>query len=262
MLPPSDYVTRGKVLYCNGFGVQYAGNGTEDTCVIAHLSDKNDTIFHNKLEQIQNISKCLSVQSKDWIGYNFIAVHWTDTSKIDDVLDAVCQCNITFQYFCKLKPIIIPDSSPWSRLKLEKSIINYISAIDDKIQGCIDSSSFKIWNWETLEGKNFCQKLRMKYGKSPSNESSKNNYWNWPLFKNYDRKTLLKVEEECLVYMETKPMVFEEECLVCMDAKPDTMVFPCRHCVVCQSCSIKLQNTNDATLCMKCRCPIISISNI
>jgi hypothetical protein len=48
----------------------------------------------------------------------------------------------------------------------------------------------------------------------------------------------------------------EEYCMICLTAEPNTMVLPCYHVVVCDRCSVKLQNTNDAHVCVKCRRPI------
>ena len=47
-----------------------------------------------------------------------------------------------------------------------------------------------------------------------------------------------------------------EECMICMDADADTIVSPCFHSVVCSGCSRRLEATNDANICSRCRAPI------
>jgi len=51
----------------------------------------------------------------------------------------------------------------------------------------------------------------------------------------------------------------EEVCMICLDHVPDTMVLPCEHRVVCETCSEGLKNTNDARICVKCRQPITKV---
>ncbi len=45
----------------------------------------------------------------------------------------------------------------------------------------------------------------------------------------------------------------EDQCMICLDAAPTTVVLPCLHKVVCESCSRALQRTNDAHTCVRCR---------
>ena len=49
------------------------------------------------------------------------------------------------------------------------------------------------------------------------------------------------------------------ECMICLENLPNTMVLPCGHCVVCKECSEKLENTNDARTCVRCRRDITHI---
>ncbi len=57
---------------------------------------------------------------------------------------------------------------------------------------------------------------------------------------------------------EKKNTIEEEEdlCMYCLDRKPNTVVYPCKHRKICHICSPKLKNTNDALICIYCRCPI------
>ena len=48
-------------------------------------------------------------------------------------------------------------------------------------------------------------------------------------------------------------------CCICEERPPDTRVKPCGHSVVCQECSIDLQQTADSDHCVVCRRPITKI---
>lgn len=48
-------------------------------------------------------------------------------------------------------------------------------------------------------------------------------------------------------------------CCICEERTPDTRVQPCGHVVVCQECSIDLQQTADSDHCVVCRRPITKI---
>ena len=45
-------------------------------------------------------------------------------------------------------------------------------------------------------------------------------------------------------------------CSVCMSKPANTIVYPCRHCIVCSECSLSLAATNDAKTCVRCRAHI------
>lgn len=51
----------------------------------------------------------------------------------------------------------------------------------------------------------------------------------------------------------------DPRCAICLEHTPNTMVLPCMHMVVCSMCSPKLQGTNDAKTCVRCRCKINEI---
>jgi hypothetical protein len=49
------------------------------------------------------------------------------------------------------------------------------------------------------------------------------------------------------------------KCMICFEATPNTQVQPCGHIVVCSDCSRKLEKTNDAHTCVRCRRAITSV---
>ena len=57
--------------------------------------------------------------------------------------------------------------------------------------------------------------------------------------------------------------IFSSElCIICEENKPNTIVRPCGHKVVCHICSMKLQNTSNAKLCIVCHAEIIQIDKL
>ena len=57
-----------------------------------------------------------------------------------------------------------------------------------------------------------------------------------------------------LIFVNTSSIFSEEECMICMENKPGTTVFPCRHRVVCQICSLELEKEqNFKKVCIKCK---------
>ncbi len=63
---------------------------------------------------------------------------------------------------------------------------------------------------------------------------------------------------------EDEELVEEEEfvCMICQEFAPTTMVMPCHHVVVCESCSEKLKNTNDKHTCVRCRTEIEAVIDL
>ena len=194
--PPKEYSARGGILFHNGFGIQCAGNGTELVCIVAELNDENNGKFLAKLSQIKIDSACQSVGPEDWIGHDFVAVHWTETDKIDNVIAALLGNDITLTYFCRLKPTIRPSdikSRPWSQDVLEECIIRAIRSLNERldwntIATVIGPSFLKEWNWKSDQGILFCRECRKMLKKRPSNKESKHNYWTWDIFQNCDPK--------------------------------------------------------------------------
>ena len=255
--PPENYVKRGRTLYFNGFGIQYAGFDTTDLCIISTLDD--EPRFDNLLDTIKNESGCDSVQKKKWISYDFVAIHWKDTNKIFDVLNILLKHGFTFQYFSKFKPSVILEDWPLTPEKIDAIYMRYI----DKHLGrnllnylsCRDEQILDTWNWKTEEGKAYC--LRLRHDLGLGDEKPEENYWNWPIFQNCDLNSLLDLDNS-----EPNPNLDIESdttCLICMKNQPNTRVLPCDHCVVCKECSLKLENTNDKNTCVKCRKPITQV---
>ena len=268
LCPPEEYASRGNILFHNGFGIQYAGSGTYQVCIVAELNTENNRKFLNALQQIKIDSACESVTPEDCFGHDFVAVHWTETDKIDNVIGALLGNDITLTYFCKVKPTIKPSDlrgRPWSQTILEECLITFCEQFGwDRIATFVGSSFLKEWNWKTDKGKAFCMHMRSSLNKPLDRRNSKNNYLTWAIFQNCDFKTLLDKAPPSSVPKKTpSPIIIidddDDECMICLDAKPDTMVLPCGHCVVCKKCSPELQKTADAKICVKCRCPITHV---
>ncbi len=261
---PDDIVRRGTILNCNGFGFQEPG-GVKNYFVIARLADD---ISNNNLEQITNISGSKTVENKDFIGRDFLIIHWSEYILIDNVLNALLSIGLKFVTHNKLEVQFDPSKgdSFYSQEIAENKFIERFTNFekecpDTNIQNIFISTNkhsiLHYWNWKTIEGKQFCHRVRQKLGKNDSCQKSEHNYYNWTIFQNYDPNTLKSIESNNI--FDNNDIVDDEICIICMDNIADTMVLPCEHTVVCKKCSAKLKMTNDAKTCVKCRREITSI---
>jgi hypothetical protein len=150
----------------------------------------------------------------------------------------------------------------------------------------------KPWNYCTPEGKQFCAELRERLGKPATSKKygTKQIRFLWRdqicdkvykklgvYFRGSDwcayepswmdiNDFVYKKTPECSrnkspPHKRQKVADHEEEstCVVCMDSKPSTLVEPCGHMIVCESCSKNLETTADKTTCVKCRQSIIDV---
>ena len=293
-LPPEAYVTRGNILWCNGFGFQYARGGTDTECAIADIPGIYAPLIRRNLEMIKSDSNCKSVILNHLIGNEYVAVHWRDTNRIFDVLNVLLQMGIKFSLFAKNKPSVYLEDYPLNREKIDKIMMREIDNVImwrgyNKVKSVFGSRIFDPWNWQTKEGKDYCAKITSDVNFSLT-DAEKRNYTKWPIMMNMDVNTLLDLPlsgpvissdpvepsassdpvEPSVSSDPVEPSTPSEEnnsskkrksidetiCVVCLEAVADTMVLPCEHCVVCKNCSVALRSTSNAHTCVYCRAVI------
>lgn len=66
-------------------------------------------------------------------------------------------------------------------------------------------------------------------------------------------------DDDNVVLIEPEEPNEPDECSICLDRKANTLVMPCEHSVVCETCSKDLKNTNDRSVCCHCRNPIDAV---
>ncbi len=269
-------VKRAAILHHNAFGFQPPDQGVRDEFVIASISE----IGNNQIKKINEMADTKTVKEIDWVGRYFIGVHWTEYNKIETIFNVMLKLGMIFITWNKLSAKFNPVvdkiyTRQFEELKAIEHIKKFLEDFRHDFYGAYDlnlinDAWLNIWNWKTDQGKEFCTLCNKKLFKPPPNMDHKDNYFNWDIFKNCDFSTLLNIdskdkqesknEEDKIKKEEPEEEDDEKYCLICMANEPDTTVFPCGHHIVCKICSVKLRETHDAKICVKCRRQITSIS--
>lgn len=122
-----------------------------------------------------------------------------------------------------------------------------VSALQDESYGGIISElaltwkHYKIWNYITEEGRQYCDTLRTLNGKKPYNFDSNGNYWLWPQVRQYrfmlsdqNRNEVVTDVENGVLDLDGEKELkhpdeekieeddVDEECMICLSAKPNT----------------------------------------
>jgi len=128
----------------------------------------------------------------------------------------------------------------------------------------------KPYNWSTPHGRAFCAELRATLGKAPTSKSASKCRFHWERYAPVVRRLgILEAGSwsasdafpgaQAQEPSPKKAKVSEEEeeqaepCMICLEAPPTTLVLPCSHNVVCDSCSHQLPATSDKAICCQCR---------
>ena len=257
---PKDFWQRANILYDNGFGFQPMPNTTIKHMIGVCTHDDIDTNIVNEIRQLTGSN---TLNYGYCIGEHYLEIEWYEHNKIPAILKAMLNKNQEFKVMNKLNARFYPgiDNQFTYEIMERKGIQVYkdILEANKKIihaNFIFNDILFDIWNWKTNEGKEFCNFINEKRGTVTPDYNHENNYYNWDLFKNCDLNTLLT--KESAVPIDKQEIKIEEEaeeevCMICLANTPDTLVLPCEHCVVCKPCSIKLRNTNDKKICVRCR---------
>ena len=270
---PEDLKKRARTLFCNGFyGYQAPGLGiSDDKFAICWCDD----LTEEQVNLIKEKSGSNTLVHDDFIGHGYITVMWNEYNKIPNIFNAMLELGLWFKTNNKAATIFRPSETQVFTMELmEKKHIEQIKELLNLMPNCkydsyyIKDEFLEIWNYITDEGKEFCNYLR-KLKKLPEMTDEdylhKDNYFNWPLFQNYDKETLLTLDPIMVLVESPNKKLKEEikeelqECMICLDKIADTMILPCEHVVVCKECSIGLRNTNDHHTCVRCRRPITDI---
>lgn len=263
---PDPVKKRGEILYWNGFGFQVF---EPSEFIICRYDDYK---FDIDISTLNGMSGTYTVRLGNWIGYPYIAIHWSEYNKIQTVLNNLLKMGVSFG-IPRINAGFRPsrdDSFTFEKaeLKMVQSITelyNTIPNFDPDV--FVDTNIYGLWNYRTEEGREFCNEMRQRKHKGPCDMNSDENYLLWDIFKNCDFTTLLDLEEPINPENQGDQSVDESvdeseeitECMVCWTNPPNTMVLPCEHVVVCKQCSDGLKNTADSQTCIRCRNPIVYV---
>lgn len=259
---PKDLQTRAGILHINGlFGFQppYVGTIRPEFlfCFCRYLAEREIT-------QLRELSGSKTLYSDSCYAGPHLKIGWSEYDKIPAVFKGLLTMGISFATQAGASVSFEPGET-YSQEAIERKHITSIKnsmKYDPTLAYLRNENELDVWNWKTAEGKEFCRFMRRTKRLPEQNEKTDNrNYLLWPIFQNYDPATLLTIETPLppLTIVITDSEEEDNTCMICLDHPPDTMVLPCEHVVVCHDCSVRLQHTNDAKICVQCRRPITAI---
>jgi hypothetical protein len=236
--------------------------------VLAFLSEGDYNV-----PRIREITGSSTVDIDCFIGRSYLKLHWTEYSLRFNVLNACLSLGINFRTPGWLS--VHFDStvdSHFTQAALERKLISLFKSTVN-LNMSVSTSEYEkfydIWNWQTAEGKAFCQLICETHRVPFKSHDHKENYFNWPLFKDCDFDTLMNVVpvEHVAAPIPSQSSTVQQavslsvdvivkntdECVVCLDGVPDTMVLPCECVSVCKKCSDQLKFTPNKFTCMKCQ---------
>jgi len=285
----------------NGFGFQSAGSGPPGTLVFAtfYSGDGSEVDEVKVANQIKEDYQANTIRGVDFLGHQYLSLHYTEWEKIPLSLQWLLDHNYGFCLWNKLKSNFKPgETFSWGEAEFKsiQAFLNFLTmTLETKPRDLAWKCAYDIvshhswtkhWNWQTQYGKEFCVQLRRELHKKPL--SLKTPRYVWPEVDNMCKKykvlhrglwssyepSFVTVDDFLIpseekkdepVSMEEKkdePVSMEEDitdCMICMVAPPNTMVLPCAHVVVCETCSARLEESNDRFTCVRCRRPITTI---
>ena len=257
---PQKVIDRASILYHNGLtGFQGPHGGGKDLFVLCFLNSSWDEVAlfeKTTLPSIKEECSTASLELGDWIGRDYLSIHWSEIGKRFLVLNALLKHAIPFQTATKTMPCFSGKGvdvgiTEFTPELFEDRIIEQMRTFsgDRRLIGLISEACYYDWNWTTPRGKAFALELRRNYAADYRSkyDSKTTNFYEWDIFTQpHDPLTLCDIAIQ--VVEDDK-----EVCMICMENEANTMVLPCEHCVVCRECSARLESTNNSWLCIKCR---------
>lgn len=186
---PKNLTVRAQYLHCEGFGYQppEEKDGHFVICRCQSLTEE-------QIYRVKQMSGASTLNSANFLGKTFIKIHWTEYALISAVFTAMLECNIPF--CTTTKPEIAFNSRQYKSFtqeNFEKQLIAQLSPVtaENVYNSFMYSANlFNLWNWQTLEGREFCQKLRSMKFMGPGTLDDSDNFYRSEYFKGYDPITL------------------------------------------------------------------------
>ncbi len=208
-IPDDDFIARAEILYSNGVGFQ-APTKTRPLFIVARCVRGLDVATLAKLKTSCALTH--TPEMFDFLGIDFLGVHWEDYARIDAIFNALLADGHGFATHTNRWGVPFgPDAThahprEYSRANAE---LAFISSIEDLIATTATFShtgvyNLKGWllgysqlhefNYVTQDGKKFCREMRIKMGKATAEcQKKKHDFYQWEVFKNVDLTTLQTV---------------------------------------------------------------------
>lgn len=189
---PEKVKIRAAALYCNGFtGFQEPDGGGKDCFVVCMFDDEKLIV---DLEEIKKEAKSETLVNDDWIGRDYLRIHWTEHNRIPLVLNTLLKRGHSFQAMTKGMPFFdAKKDHEFSIVALEKKSMTQVSELlGYRLITMINDAYLEPWNYVTEEGKAFAKSLREDPLLSHRYDTERTNFYEWDLFTEpYDKETLV-----------------------------------------------------------------------
>ena len=159
-----------------------------------------DDISIQELNEIKLQSNSQTLSGGDYIGRDYMIIHWSEYNKITDIFNTMLKRGHSFLTGTKGEAGFNPKiDTQFTTEIMEHKIINQCKQLIELVPRYINltypiSETYcDIWNYTTTEGKEFCNFLREKRHLGLATYDDENNYFNWDIFKNCDYETLQTV---------------------------------------------------------------------
>lgn len=193
---PEEVRKRGAILYSNGFsGFQEPceSGSDKDHFILCwpHPPDENfsrlECVILPKISQRVGVA---SLRMGDWIGRDYLSIHWTEYPKRFQVLNELLVFGIPFQTQTQGMPYFKPRHGRFTPELLEERVMKQSQKLVKMgLYSMINHARCEEWNWTTLEGKEYARELRNL--KEVNYDEKRENFYRWSLFQNYDEMSLL-----------------------------------------------------------------------
>jgi len=228
-----------------------------------------------ELQQLRVETGTPGIQQDDYIGHNYLSVHWTEYNNIERVCNTVLRTRF-LQIACK-GMVFYPAGATFSWDTFEQHLIESITMFGGEGRVYPDHTERckRPWIWVTERGRQLSDSLRRPF--LDSDITDRENFWRWDCFQNNPCMFYApgRTHEEALRAASVAPaapivpalppkdtasmQVDQITCVVCLERPADTLVIPCEHIVVCHLCSKDLETSSNALICVICRSPIQKI---
>jgi hypothetical protein len=263
---PDDLHTALDVAYTNSFGFQpEKKNGWIVVCIIDQPRTEDHAMrsafdptycFDPRDNHLPKWMKSLQLGPADLMIINFLGcwfarLHYTKWDLIPELINTILADGLDLTLQTQMKPFW-KAGDYFDPAHMEQSYLNYLKShlVSPRKLLRFQVNAWKwphLHNWHTPEGKEFARKCQ-EFMQDDGNPD------NWNVFHTHgDVFKKYKVMNHASWWWGPR----EEE-----QKEADTLVKPCGCRVVCRSCSVKLKQTADARICVKCRNPIVEVMEI
>lgn len=198
---PDEVTKRAAVLYHNGIsGFQGPPGGGKNVFVLCWPHPEDERHFEQEiLPRIRTSTGVTSLVLDDWIGRDYLRIHWRDYSRRFMILSALLHEGVAFQTQTKGMPSFKPsrDGTVFTQALLEERVIAQTREMRDLgFYDLVDDACCETWNWTTEEGR--AMALELREWKAKRYDATRENFYEWPLFTSaYDPLTLCSVVPTC-----------------------------------------------------------------